>query len=141
MSERRTDSRNVVLIAANPRAGSQARDRDLERLSQWLGDHDVVCETSSNLAQVEQRAAQLHRDRRLRALVGAGGDGTLAELVNRTEPGTPLAIYPTGTANLVAKYVGVNNNPETFAQVLLDGKSVELDAGRAGGRLFLAVCS
>jgi len=95
----------------------------------------------SELDVAERRASELFEQRRLRALVGAGGDGTLAELVNRTVPGTPLAIYPSGTANLVARYIGVTTRCEEFGQMLLDRHTVELDAGRANGRLFLAVCS
>jgi diacylglycerol kinase family enzyme len=74
-------------------------------------------------------------------LVAAGGDGTLAELMNRTQPGTPLAMYPCGTANLVARHVGMTRQVEAFVAMLLESAKMELDAGRANGRLFLAVCS
>lgn len=133
--------RNIILIAANPKAGSQSRDRHLREIADWLGARGMTVRISSDLVHVEAEAQQLHRAGRLRALVGAGGDGTLAELVNRTEPGTPIAIYPAGTANLLARYVGVSTDCETFGQMLLDAETVDLDAGRAGGRLFLSVCS
>lgn len=133
--------RNFVLIAANPRAGAQSRDRHLRELAKWLREHGQVVEVVTDLAIVEQLARDLYERGQLRALVGAGGDGTLAELVNRTSAGTPLAIYPTGTANLVARYIGVSGRPEVFGQMVLDGATAQFDAGRANGRLFTAVCS
>ena len=101
----------------------------------------MTVELVDELARAELRASQLHEQGRLRALVSAGGDGTIAELMNRTIPGTPLATYPAGTANLVARYVGATPRCQEFGQMLLDGATVQLDAGRANGRLFMAVCS
>jgi diacylglycerol kinase (ATP) len=101
----------------------------------------MTVEILSDLDRAERLAVQLYEQGRLRALVGAGGDGTLAELVNRTAPGTPLATYPAGTANLVARYVGATTRCHEFGQMLLDAAIVQFDAGRANGRLFMAVCS
>ena len=132
---------DFVVIAANPRAGSQSRDRHLRELAAWLNARGVTVEIISELERAETLAAQMHDQGRLRALVGAGGDGTLAELVNRTPPGTPLATYPAGTANLIAGHVGATTDCDEFGQMLLDRATVQLDAGRANGRLFLAICS
>ena len=132
---------DTVLIAANPRAGSKSRARHLKELADWLTARGLRVETVSDLSVAERMANELFENRRLRALVGAGGDGTLAELVNRTVPGTPLAIYPSGTANLVARYVGMSIRCEEFGQMLLNSETVQFDAGQANGRLFLAVCS
>ena len=137
------DSRhpNFVLIAANPRAGSQSRDRHLRELAEWLRERGRTVEILSDLPRVEQLATRLFEQGELGALVGAGGDGTLAELMNRTPPGTPLAVYPAGTANLVARHVGAIRRVPLFGQMLLDRLIVRLDAGRANGRLFMAICS
>jgi diacylglycerol kinase (ATP) len=132
---------DFVLIAANPRAGSRSRACHLQELAEWLRDRHITVEIVSDLGEAERRANELHEQKRLLALVGAGGDGTLAELLNRTVPGVPLAIYPSGTANLVARYVNVSTQCQAFGQMLLDRNTLSLDAGRANGRLFLAVCS
>lgn len=134
-------SPDFVVIAANPRAGRRSRGRHIDQLAERLRSHGQTVEIATELERAEALANRLHDEGRLRALVAAGGDGTLAELMNRTRPGTPLAIYPCGTANLVAHYVGVTLAVEAFAAVLMQGAAVELDAGRANGRLFLAVCS
>src|SRR5262249_52124214 len=47
------------------------------------------------------------------------------------------AVFPRGTANLLAGYLGINANPEAFADVIATGSVVGLDAGRANGRIFL----
>ena len=61
----------------------------------------------TNLDEVASAAATAQDEGRLRALVAAGGDGTLAELVNRSTADTPLAVFPLGTANLLANYLGL----------------------------------
>ena len=70
------------------------------------------------------------REGRLRAVVAAGGDGTLAEIVNRTEPDTPLAVYPLGTANLLSNYLAIVRQAKSFADMLAAAQAVRLDAGR-----------
>ena len=82
-------------------------------------------------------ARRLHASGRLRVAIAAGGDGTVAELVNRTEPGTPISVYPLGTANLLATYLGITADPREMTRVVSDGATIQLDAGRANGRLFL----
>lgn len=72
----------------------------------------------------------------LRALVCAGGDGTVAFAANLTPPGTPLTVLPLGTENLLAKYLGVPADPEAVCELIEQGHTVRLDAGRAGDRIF-----
>ncbi len=61
----------------------------------------------------------------------------MAELVNRTEPGVPISVFPLGTANLLAKYLGIQADIPSYCQTLLAGHTVQLDAGRANDRIFL----
>jgi len=69
--------------------------------------------------------------------VAVGGDGTVAELVNRTPPGVPLAILPAGTENLLARHLGFTQHPDPLAHAICRGKTLQLDAGLAAGRIFL----
>ncbi len=77
----------------------------------------------------------------LRTLVGVGGDGTAAELVNRTVPGVPLTIFPTGNENLLARHFGLGSSPEECAKTIAEGVVVQSDAGQANDRIFLVMCS
>jgi diacylglycerol kinase family enzyme len=134
-------SADTVLIAANPKAGWSSRERHLAEMASQLRARGLSVEIVTELNRAESLANGLHAVGRLRALVAAGGDGTLAELLHRTLPGTPLAIYPCGTANLVARYFGITRQVSSFVAMLLEDIKLALDAGRANGRLFLAICS
>ncbi|MHC4779838.1 MAG: diacylglycerol/lipid kinase family protein, partial [Planctomycetota bacterium] len=77
---------------------------------------------------------------RCEAVVGVGGDGTLNEVANGLrDSGTPLALLPTGTANVLAKEFGLSPAPEDVASTVLGGTTVDMDAGRWRDRLFLCV--
>ena len=98
-------------------------------------------QTVTDLDEITRVVADLHSRGQLRTLVAAGGDGTAAELVNRTPPGVPLAILPLGTENLLAKYLRLTAAPQQLCSAIVAGQTVELDAGRANGRLFLLMAS
>lgn len=126
-----------VLVSVNPRAGARSADERVRRLVGLLDHSGLKTEIHADLGEVAARAAELHRQDRLRALVAVGGDGTVAELVNRTPPGTPIAILPAGTENLLARHGGFPLPPEPLAAAICRGRIRRLDAGQAGGRIFL----
>lgn len=99
----------------------------------------------TDLVQVAQKANSLTAHGKLRALVGVGGDGTAAELVNRTTPDTPITLLPAGTANLLAKQFRIPFDSVGMANMIEQGHIVRLDAGRATSsekeRLFLVMFS
>ena len=55
--------------------------------------------------------------------------------------GTPLVVYPLGTENLIAKYLGYKQRPEFVAKLLQSGREVAIDAGQAGEKLFVLLIS
>ena len=126
-----------VLIAVNPRAGRGPVAVRVERLREKLAEQGFAAHVCTVLDEVCCRANQLHAEGRLRALVGVGGDGTAAELVNRTNPGVPVTLLPAGTANLLARHYRLPSQPEKLAQIIQAGTILRLDAGRAGPRIFL----
>lgn len=74
------------------------------------------------------------------AAVAVGGDGTLGELVQAAAPaGLRVGIIPVGTANVVARDLGIPRHAERAAQVILAAKTRALDLGRVNGRGFLAM--
>lgn len=77
----------------------------------------------------------------LPAVVAAGGDGTIGLLANRLPSTCPIAIFPLGTENLLAKYLGLKPDPHELVEMLRVGRSVSLDVGQANGRLFLVMAS
>jgi diacylglycerol kinase (ATP) len=130
-----------VLISVNMKAGRKSPRIRAERLKAALEQRGLEVELHTSLDEVSQRANELFKDDRLQALVGVGGDGTAAELTNRTIPGVPITLLPSGTANLIAKHLKLPFNPEKSAEMIANGATISFDAGKANGRLFLVMVS
>ncbi len=130
-----------VLISVNPKAGRRSSTGRVDRLVELLKKRGLSVEVFTDLGKVSELANRLHESRKLRALVGVGGDGTAAELVNRTEPGVPITLLAAGTANLLSKYLRLGGKPERLCEVICGGHLLRLDAGSAAGRLFLVMVS
>ncbi|MEX0938471.1 MAG: diacylglycerol kinase family protein [Pirellulales bacterium] len=130
-----------ILIAANPISGARPSSGTIERLQSLLidaGYNVVILRERDGLAEAAERS--LH-DGELRAVVAAGGDGTVGRVVNQTPPGVPLAVLPMGTENLVARYLGQQRGADAVFQTLHRGHLIRMDAGSANGRLFVLMCS
>jgi YegS/Rv2252/BmrU family lipid kinase len=71
-------------------------------------------------------------------IVVHGGDGTINEvtqpLVGRQ---TPLAVWPGGTANVLARELGLPRDPERVADMIAAGRTRRVSVGCAGKRYFL----
>ena len=127
----KTRHKQHVLISINPFAGAASRRDEAFDLRAILCAAGLIAEINEDLGQTTENAIELHSQGKLRALVGIGGDGTIAELLNRTPLGLPLAMFPRGTENLLGKFVGLNQaSVEKMATTIINGRSVALDAGR-----------
>ena len=75
-------------------------------------------------------------------VVMAGGDGTVSAAAPcLRETGLPLGILPLGTANDLARTIGVPTEPEAAARIILAGKTRAIDLGSVNGQLFFNVAS
>ena len=71
-------------------------------------------------------------------IVSAGGDGTATAVADGiTGSGKTLGILPLGTANMLARDLGVPVALEKAIDALADMDTIEIDAGEVNGRLFL----
>lgn len=75
------------------------------------------------------------------AVVAAGGDGTINEVVNGLGarsglPPVPLGIVPLGTANVLAQELGLPFDAGGMASVLAEGAPLPVHLGVANGRCF-----
>ncbi|MBV8912518.1 MAG: lipid kinase [Acetobacteraceae bacterium] len=76
------------------------------------------------------------------AVILAGGDGTLnAGATALRETGLPLGILPLGTANDLARTLGIPNEPEAAASIILAGRTRLLDLGTVNEQPFFNVAS
>ncbi len=128
-----------VIIAVNPSAGATATEQAATELLDLLTKKGLGARIESNIETIIRLTKTKSLD--LRAVVAAGGDGTIALLANRLPPTTPFAILPQGTENLLAKHLLIPNQPEKVADMIGEGLWAELDAGRANGQLFLVMAS
>ena len=104
----------MILIAANPYRGRRrprARVAALARELEALGHHVRVMWDQS------ERAATLGDARALRGgrcIVAAGGDGTVAAVINELSADVRLAVLPLGNQNLFAGAFGSTTIPSPW---------------------------
>jgi diacylglycerol kinase (ATP) len=100
--------RRRALFVVNPAligTGSDFGGRLIE-LAEQLGWDGMVLETSAGL-NVEAIGAALSR-REFQLVLAAGGDGTVAEVMAAAhQQNVPMGIVPRGTANIVARELGL----------------------------------
>ncbi len=125
-----------VLIAVNPRAGARAQLPVVGDLVERLSDYGLRPQVFQGVDELCAAQANGKSKSAVRAVVAAGGDGTCRLLAEKTPPGTPLAILPLGTENLLAQHLESTTDTQALAQRIAEGLTVRLDAGEANGRLF-----
>jgi diacylglycerol kinase (ATP) len=130
-----------ALLVVNPhsRRGAPAIER---RVSQVLETNGVGVLALSNegglplAEQIKRHAAQIDR------VVVGGGDGTLnAAAPALLSTGLPLAIIPLGTANDLARTLGLPLDPDSAAQIAATGQKRMIDIGEVNGHPFFNVAS
>lgn len=126
-----------VVLSVNPKAGRRSAADRVERLIALLQARGFDVFRTTDLGEAAAAANELFHSGQLRALVGVGGDGTAAELVNRTEAGVPVTLLAAGTENLLARYLNLGRTPEQLCETIAAGRVAQFDVGRANGRLFL----
>ena len=126
-----------VLVFWNPKAGAGLSESRVQQLAVLLRMQQFETEVISRIDQLVQRATELQQAGSLRAIVAAGGDGTVVLVANNTPLGTPISVLPLGTENLLSKYLGLTPSPDIVCQTICDGVKVQMDAGEVNGRLFL----
>ncbi|PCJ59862.1 MAG: lipid kinase [Rhodospirillaceae bacterium] len=126
-----------ILIIHNPTAGRCCRGRflkvkgELERLG-----CELTVKATTRRGDAEAFAREASRDL-LDAVVAAGGDGTVSEVVNGLlGRNLPLGIIPLGTANVLAAEILLPFRPRAIAAVIAEGDRLHCHLGLANGRLF-----
>lgn len=72
----------------------------------------------------------------------AGGDGTMnAAAPVLMDLDRPFGLLPLGTANDLARTLGIPADPPQAAEVIVSGRTVRIDLGMANGRPFFNVAS
>jgi diacylglycerol kinase (ATP) len=135
-----------VLVVVNPAAGrARSSRRRLDRILTALerrGCSVVVRHAGPAAGDAESLAREAGSD--VDIVVAAGGDGTINAVANglaAASRDTPLAVLPFGTANVLAREIGLPRNPEHLAELIATGPARPIWPGLVGDRLFLTCAS
>jgi len=140
-SNKADSSANVVVFSINPNSGASDKRALCEKIASRLDAIGYQTVLSSDLDEVESATRKHLKSGSLRAVVAAGGDGTISLLANRLPRETPFAILPLGTENLLGRHLGLKANEEFFVSLIESGVETRVDAGDANGKLFFVVAS
>ncbi len=124
-----------VGIAANAYSGAGKGKARVARLVRALENQGFEARVAWTIPERTRLVEAANADSSCRCLVAAGGDGTVAALVNE-RPQVPVTTLPTGTENLFANHFGISRNPERLARTIASGHAQSIDLGLASGRLF-----
>ncbi len=136
----------ATLIVANLRSGGgRARDA-LPLVTSALRhagrEYELIVSPTAD-ATAPLLTSALGTDRReFDQAVVIGGDGTINGAVNgiiASGATLPLGIIPCGTGNEIMGSLGIPKDPEKAVDVLLRGRTCQIDVGRVNGRYFLNI--
>lgn len=132
-SPRRIDR---VLLIVNPASRRASRIR--HRAEKAFAKAGVECDVMPTEAPGHATTIARNLAHKYSAVFTLGGDGTVMEVLSAlAHQGTPVGVLAGGTANVVARTLGIPLNPARAIPLLLAGDEARLDLGRLGdGRRF-----
>jgi YegS/Rv2252/BmrU family lipid kinase len=130
--------RALLIVNAKSRSGAAQREMAMERLeAHGIEPVHVDCGRREDLSPLIIKHAK-----DVDCAIVGGGDGTLnAAAFGVIETGLPLGILPLGTANDLARTLGIPFDLDGAAQVIADGLTREIDLGIVNGEPFFNVAS
>lgn len=130
----------LVVIQRNPHSGSGAGRKELLVLIRELRTAGCRVRIFRSRRKLDAFLLMPESVQQLRCIVAAGGDGTVADVAQR-HPGFPIAVFPLGTENLLARYLDLSRCGRSLAAVIAAGRIRMLDSATANGRRFLLMLS
>lgn len=121
-----------VHLLENPAAGRGGARTFIRAVAAALedGGHHVTHVVGAQAGDLAEHARELGKDDADRVLI-AGGDGTLKSIVNArpAPPPWPIGMIPVGTANVVARELGIppSFGPAEVAQAILASEPWDVD--------------
>ncbi len=138
MHQNSVNKQALLLVNHHARKGQQLADEavaQLQALGLTLLEQDI--ESPAHLAETIHR----YQDQVDLVIVG-GGDGTLnAAIAALVETQLPLGILPLGTANDLARTLGIPATLPEACQIIAAGRTELIDLGWVNGQYFFNVAS
>ncbi|MEZ4517333.1 MAG: diacylglycerol kinase family lipid kinase [Chloroflexota bacterium] len=134
-----------IKIILNPYANRWGAREQTPTIETACRSHDL--DYSLEITQAPEDGIRLARmaaeDPAVDAVVAAGGDGTINEVINGvllaagSEPTKPFGIIPVGTANDFARMAGLPLGIDESVAVIAAGQTRQIDGGRVNERFFI----
>jgi diacylglycerol kinase (ATP) len=130
--------RALLLVNPKSRRGTMALDDIVGRLK--AGGIEVAVESFFALPELARDITRLRETSD--CIVICGGDGTVsAGAMAVMESGLPMGILPLGTANDLARTLGLPMDLMKAVDIILDGYERRIDLGSVNGHAFFNVAS
>lgn len=129
--------RRLVLVVRNPRSGAGDRRALMDRLERQLIEAGFVVRIESDLDELSRQLASATVLRDLRTVISAGGDGTASVVATRVPSAVPITLFPLGTENLLARWLGATTDIEATVAAIQRLEVRRIDAATANGKLAL----
>lgn len=131
--------KNIILIY-NPTAGNEGANHYLKRIEKHLNkyfDEVVLAKTKreGHAAELSENASK----EGYHSIAVYGGDGTVNEVLlgmYRASSNSKLCIFPGGTANLLARSLGISQIKERAIRSIKFEKSKKIDLGICNDNVF-----
>jgi len=127
-----------ALVIANPISGRGKSAKAAKELRDGLRSLGVATEL-----HLTQGAGDAFNHLRtlgepLDLVVSVGGDGTLREVLEGlVDPATPVSMLPFGTANVLAKELGLPRDVHHHLEILMRNRVANVDVAKVNGKLSL----
>lgn len=118
-----------AVIIGNPNSGRAGDEDYLERHADTLRAGGLEVEVLNT--ERPDHATALATRAGDRIVIAAGGDGTVNEVVNGLSKEATLGVLPLGTANVLARELGIPLDAEGACERILTGKRSRMDVGVA----------
>jgi YegS/Rv2252/BmrU family lipid kinase len=127
-----------MLVNPNARRGTASLDPIVARLE--AGGIDVTIERFNTPDEVAADIARRRNEADL--VIVCGGDGTINAAANGVvETGLPMGILPMGTANDLARTLGIPTQLDLAADIIIAGHQRKIDLGDVNGHPFFNVAT
>jgi diacylglycerol kinase (ATP) len=129
-----------ALVIANPIAGRGRGARAAAELQRGLLALGLAAELVQTRGAGEARRAAADLAPGFDLVVAVGGDGTLGEVLSGlVRPSLPVAVLPLGTANVLARDLGLPTDVPGLLRMVARGRVLSIDVAQVGERCsFLA---
>jgi len=133
-----------IKLIYNPKSGDASFKNKLDTVVnrfQAAGYTTVPFRINSDL-HIDYAFSDIHEGYEI--VCASGGDGTISSVADsmaRLDIKLPLGIFPSGTSNDLAAYLGIPKDVKVCCDIITGGAVKSMDLGRVNGSHFINVCS